>query len=318
MCPPAAGRTAGWGRGPGPAPPEPEIGRSRRAERPGGGQCGRRTAGARRPLAPGLAAQPPRAGRARARRGGAGRGAGPGARRPADPDCARAAGREGGRRAAAPAPPRARHGYGAPEGAGRPRARRAERARAPGGGARAREGDARRERGRAHRETGARAGRRGRARGRGRGRAHAFAGRDSTMPPEGAKSSLPIRGLSIPGLSTRWQQRPGCVWLLRSGACPRHRGGCVVFCPLPLPALGPRGPCFPNSLSRQTVEVSCPPARASSPRCHPGGTVVLDSWPPGPREAPPVFMLPVRVCSGSPSRLTAFANPSHFLPGKGK
>lgn len=107
------------------------------------------------------------------------------------------------------------------------------------------------------------------ARGRGRGRAHAFAGRDSTMPPEGAKSSLPIRGLSIPGLSTRWQQRPGCVWLLRSGACPRHRGGCVVFCPLPLPALGPRGPCFPNSLSRQTVEVSLKPTSSGGPQTSP-------------------------------------------------
>ena len=32
------------------------------------------------------------------------------------------------------------------------------------------------------------------------------------------------------------------------------------------------------------MELSSPPARASSPRCHPGGTVVLDSWPPGPRE----------------------------------
>ena len=34
---------------------------------------------------------------------------------------------------------------------------------------------------------------------------------DSTRPPEGAKSSLPIRGLSIPDRSTRWQQRPACV-----------------------------------------------------------------------------------------------------------
>ena len=100
-------------------------------------------------------------------------------------------------------------------------------------------------------------------RGRGRGRAHAFSGRDSTRPPEGAKSSLPIRGLSIPGRSTRWQQRAGCVWLLRSGACPRHRGGCVGLLPAAPPSLGwGRGDRASPTLSsgRPWRSVSNPPA----------------------------------------------------------
>lgn len=105
---PKAGRTAGWGGGPGPKRfGGHEIGRSRRAER--------RTASA---AAPG--ARPWRSATAgevegQARRGGGGRrggagagaGAGPGALQPADPDGAQVAGREGSRRATAPAPPRA-------------------------------------------------------------------------------------------------------------------------------------------------------------------------------------------------------------------
>ena len=43
----------------------------------------------------------------------------------------------------------------------------------------------------------------------------------------------------------------------------------LVFCPLPLPALGPRGPCFPNSLSRQTVEVSLKPTSSGGPQTSP-------------------------------------------------
>lgn len=110
-CPLAAGLWAGQSKGSARGPPR------RGSAAPGRLSCWRRTAGAQRPLAPGLGALPLRAGGSDPRAAGAGPGAGPGAPRAADPDGARAAGcgLRAGRAAGGQRPrPRRAHRHGGP------------------------------------------------------------------------------------------------------------------------------------------------------------------------------------------------------------
>lgn len=158
-----------------------------------------------------------RAKRQRRRAPAPGRGGGGGDRSPARfllgqiPGPSPPAGR---RPAESPAPPRARHGYGAPEGAGRPRARRAERARAPGeGGTRrggARAGKTERARGGRAPGEGARAGRTGRERGgRAPGEGARAPGGGGTRREEGARAGWARtgRGGRAPGGGRARQKR---------------------------------------------------------------------------------------------------------------
>ena len=68
---------------------------------------------------------------------------------------------------------------------------------------------------------------------------------------------------------------------------------------------------------RQTVELSSPPARASSPRCHPGGTVVLDSWPPGPREGTSGVYAARQAVLWQSKQTQPLQSPLTFCLGKG-